>query len=340
MTSLGSIVDIFILLILSFIIETKFYTNQRRGVKVYQGIENFKPVQYPVVTTGTFDGVHLGHLTIINRLKEIARKENGETVLLTFFPHPRMVLQEDNDLKLINTLQEKIDLLEKAGVDHLIIQPFTKAFSRMTSLEFVRDLIVNKIGTKKLVIGYDHHFGRNREGSFEHLMEFGPLYGFEVEEIPAQDIDDVNVSSTKIRRALENGDLKTANQYLSHPFSLSGVVVDGEKMGRKLGYPTANIKIEEDFKLIPADGIYAARILTQSGTFKGMLNIGVRPTIENADGSRTIEVNIFDFNEEIYGETITIQLIERIREEKKFKSLDELIQNMGIDKVNTLKILQ
>lgn len=309
-------------------------------MEVYHGIENFKEIAYSVVTTGTFDGVHLGHMTIINRLKEVAKKQHGETVLLTFFPHPRMVLQEDNDLKLINTLQEKIILLEKAGIDHLIIQPFTKEFSRLTSLEFVRDLMVNKIGTKRLVIGYDHHFGRNREGSFEHLVEFGPLYGFEVEEIPAQDIDNVNVSSTKIRKALLEGDLKTANEYLTHPFTISGKVVPGAQNGRKLGYPTANIEVEEAYKLIPAYGIYAVKVQVNNHFYNGMLNIGVRPSIADADGTPTIEVNIFDFEGDLYGKSISVQLIDRIRAEEKFPSLDDLVKQMHLDKLQTLGILE
>lgn len=309
-------------------------------MEVYHGIENFSRIAYPVVTTGTFDGVHMGHMTIINRLKEVAEKQKGETVLLTFFPHPRMVLQEDNDLKLINTLDEKINLLEKAGIDHLIIHPFTKEFSRLTSLEFVRDLMVNKIGTKRLVIGYDHHFGRNREGSFEHLMEFGPLYGFDVEEIPAQDIDNVNVSSTKIRKALLEGDLKTANEYLTHPFSIYGKVVSGAQNGRKLGFPTANIEVLERYKLIPAHGIYAVKVQIDYQIFNGMLNIGVRPTIANADGKPTIEVNIFDFDEDIYGKQISVQLIDRIRAEEKFPSLDDLVKQMHLDKLRTIAILE
>lgn len=309
-------------------------------MEVYHGIENFSRIAYPVVTTGTFDGVHMGHMTIINRLKEVAEKQEGETVLLTFFPHPRMVLQEDNDLKLINTLDEKINLLEKAGIDHLIIHPFTKEFSRLTSLEFVRDLMVNKIGTKRLVIGYDHHFGRNREGSFEHLMEFGPLYGFDVEEIPAQDIDNVNVSSTKIRKALLEGDLKTANEYLTHPFSISGKVVSGAQNGRKLGFPTANIEVLERYKLIPAYGIYAVKVQIDYQTFNGMLNIGVRPTIADADGKPTIEVNIFDFDQDIYGKQISVQLIDRIRAEEKFPSLGDLVKQMHLDKLRTMAILE
>ncbi len=309
-------------------------------MEVYHGIDKFKKIAYPVVTTGTFDGVHLGHMTIINRLKEVAKNQQGETVLLTFFPHPRMVLQEDNDLQLLNTMEEKIGLLEKAGIDHLIIHPFTKEFSRLTSLEFVRDLMVNKIGTKRLVIGYDHHFGRNREGSFEHLMEFGPLYGFDVEEIPAQDIDNVNVSSTKIRKSLLEGDLKTANEYLTHPFSISGKIVSGAQNGRKLGFPTANIEVIERYKLIPAYGIYAVKVQIDQQIFNGMLNIGVRPTIADADGKPTIEVNIFDFNKDIYGKQISVQLIDRIRAEEKFPSLDDLVNQMHLDKLRTIAILE
>ncbi|MAC95180.1 MAG: riboflavin biosynthesis protein RibF [Flavobacteriales bacterium] len=308
-------------------------------MKIYQGIEQFEKLEKAVVTTGTFDGVHIGHRTILNRLIEVAKKMKGESVLLTFYPHPRMVLQEDAELRLLNTIDEKTQLLEKAGIDHLIIHPFTKEFSRTTSLEFVRDLLVNQIGTKKLVIGYDHHFGRNREGSFEHLKEYGPVYGFEVEEIPAQDIDDVNVSSTKIRKALVAGDVKTANNYLGHNFQLNGVVVHGNKVGRELGYPTANIDLQNKYKLIPAEGIYAVKVRLKDESYNGMLNIGRRPTINSGNGEVSIEVNIFDFKKEIYGEKIQLELIERIRDEKKFDSKDELIAEMQKDQVKCERIL-
>jgi len=308
-------------------------------VKIYQGIEQFEKLEKAVVTTGTFDGVHIGHRTILNRLIEVSNKMKGESVLLTFYPHPRMVLQEDAELRLLNTIDEKTQLLEKAGIDHLIIHPFTKEFSRTTSLEFVRDLLVNKIGTKKLVIGYDHHFGRNREGSFEHLKEYGPVYGFEVEEIPAQDIDDVNVSSTKIRKALVAGDVKTANNYLGHNFQLNGIVVHGNKVGRELGYPTANIDLQNKYKLIPAEGIYAVKVRLKDESYNGMLNIGRRPTINSGNGEVSIEVNIFDFKKEIYGEKIQLELIERIRDEKKFDSKEELIAEMQKDQVKCERIL-
>lgn len=306
-------------------------------MKVYTSIEDFKDVRNAVVTTGTFDGVHVGHQKIISRLKEVAKEENGETVLLTFYPHPRMVLfPDDNELKLINTQHEKIELLEKYGIDHLIIYPFTKEFSRLTSVEFVRNILVNKIKTKKLVIGYNHHFGRNREGSFEHLKEYGPLYGFEVEEISAEDIDNIEISSTKIRKALQTGDVKTAATYLGHPYTLSGKVVEGMKLGRTIGYPTANIVVDDMYKLIAVDGIYAVKLKHKDKMYAGMLSIGNNPTVEGKGHS--IEVNIFDFNETIYGDMVTVYFIERLRDEQKFNSLDELKEQLAKDEADSLKI--
>jgi riboflavin kinase/FMN adenylyltransferase len=306
-------------------------------MKVYTSIEDFKDVKNAVVTTGTFDGVHVGHQKIISRLKEVAREENGETVLLTFYPHPRMVLfPDDNELKLINTQQEKIELLEKYGIDHLIIYPFTKEFSRLTSVEFVRNILVNKIKTKRLVIGYNHHFGRNREGSFEHLKEYGPLYGFEVEEIPAKDIENIEISSTKIRKALQTGDVKTAATYLGHSYTLSGKVVEGLKLGRTIGYPTANIVVDDTYKLIAADGIYAVKLKHKGKMYSGMLSIGNNPTVEGKGHS--IEVNIFDFNETIYGDTVTVYFIERLRDEQKFDSLEELKKQLKKDEADSLRI--
>ena len=244
-------------------------------MKVYSSIDEFKHVKNAVVTTGTFDGVHLGHQKIISRLNDVAKAEQGETVLLTFFPHPRMVLfPDDNELKLLSTQSEKIELLEKFGVEHLIIHPFSKDFSRLTSIEFVRNILVNQLGTRKLVIGYNHHFGRNREGSFEHLKEFGPVYGFDVEEIPAKDIDNIEVSSTKIRNALLAGNIPVATSYLGHHYSLSGKVVQGKMNGRTIGFPTANIHVEDSYKLIPKDGVYAVQVIAEGMQYKGMMNIG------------------------------------------------------------------
>ncbi|MBI1286688.1 MAG: bifunctional riboflavin kinase/FAD synthetase [Flavobacteriales bacterium] len=307
-------------------------------MKVYHSIEEFEKVNGAVVTTGTFDGVHIGHRKIIARINEIARKIDGESVLLTFHPHPRMVLfPDDHGLELITTLDEKIKLLEEAGVQNLIIHPFTREFSRTTSIDFIRDILVEKLGTSVLVIGYDHHFGRNREGSFEHLRESGPLYGFQVEEISAQDVDDVAVSSTKIRAALSHGDVATAAKYLSYMYELSGTVIHGDKLGRTLGYPTANVQVEDRNKVIPANGVYACYVLLGGRKFNGMLNIGTRPTVDG--GARRIEVHIFELNEELYGQKITLQLKDRIRDEQKFDSVDQLKERLLIDKNEAEKIL-
>ena len=308
-------------------------------MEVYYGIEEFRSVRNPVVTTGTFDGVHIGHRKIIQQLSHLAEKTGGETVLLTFFPHPRMVLHpDDHGLKLINTQKEKIERLKLAGIDHLIIHPFTKEFSRLSSIEFVRDILVNRIGTKHLVIGYNHHFGRNREGSFEHLKEYGPVYGFEVEEIPAQDIEKVNVSSTKIRKALLDGDVETANQYLDYNYSLEGQVVHGDHRGRELGFPTANLDIGDLHKLIPGNGVYAVTVLLEGQQWKGMMNIGVRPTVDDSD-RRSVEVHLFDFSGDLYGKNLKVIFAARIRNEQKFQNEEMLKQQLQEDKNNSLKLL-
>jgi riboflavin kinase/FMN adenylyltransferase len=291
-----------------------------------------------VLTVGTFDGVHIGHQKIIERIKAIAERLNGETALLTFYPHPRKVLFEDSDLKLIHTQEEKEQRLEKAGIDHLIVHPFTKDFSRLTALQYVRDLLVQKIGVRALVVGYDHHFGRNREGSFDELREYGEIYDFEVVEIPAQDIDDVSVSSTKIRNALAEGDVQRANQFLGSPFLITGTVVVGQKLGRELGFPTANIRVEEDYKLLPANGVYAAYIYVAGVKYSGMLNIGVRPTVDGK--SRTIEANVFDFDGDVYGHRIQLELIGRIRDEMRFDDLNALKSRLNADRIAAQGMLE
>lgn len=294
----------------------------------------------PILTTGTFDGVHIGHQKIISRLREIANRKAGETVMLTFHPHPRMVLfPDDHGLKLLSTLDEKAKLLEKAGIDHLIVYPFTEEFSRMTSVEYVRDLLVNQIGVDTVVVGYDHHFGRNREGDFEQLKEFAQTYDFDVEEIPPQDIDRVNVSSTKIRNALEKGDVQKARKFLGHAYTLSGEVVKGEGLGKKLGFPTANISVEETYKLIPAKGVYAVKAQLEGESYSGMLNIGNRPTV-STDSNTSIEVHLFELEKEIYGEEITLSLIDRIREEVEFDSIEELVQQLKKDKEISKSLLE
>ncbi|MCB0401033.1 MAG: bifunctional riboflavin kinase/FAD synthetase [Flavobacteriales bacterium] len=307
-------------------------------MKIYKSIEAFDFTGKTAVTIGTFDGVHSGHKVIIDRLKKAAADSHAESVILTFFPHPRMVLYpDDNELRLLNTIDERIELLEKAGIDHLIIHPFSREFSRLSSTEFVRDILVNQLHVAALVIGYDHHFGRNREGSFEHLRELAPLYDFKVQEIAAQEIQKVNVSSTKIRTSLAAGEINAANQFLGYHFFMNGRVVEGNKTGRTIGFPTANLKVDEWYKLIPAKGVYAVKVHLDGNILKGMLNIGNRPTLNGEH--ETIEVNLFDFNEDIYNKTLTVEFYERIRDEFRFESLDELKKQLNLDKEKSIQIL-
>lgn len=307
-------------------------------MNIYRNINEFKAKGDVVITTGTFDGVHVGHRKIIQRVTELAKKINGESVLLTFFPHPRMVLYpEQNDLRLINTIEERVELLKETGIDHLIIHPFTKEFSRITSLDFVRDVLVTKLNTKKLVIGYDHHFGKNREGSFEHLKEYGPVYGFDVEEISAQEIQQINISSTKIRNSVLIGEIKAANQFLGYHYFINGTVVEGEKIGRQIGFPTANLKVNDWYKLIPGNGVYAVKVVFEGVTYNGMLNIGTRPTISGNDV--TIEVHLFNFNQDIYTKNLRIEFVEKIREEEKFNQLTDLQSQLIHDKEKALFLL-
>ncbi len=307
-------------------------------MKVYTSIDDFPGLYNAVVTIGTFDGVHAGHQQIIRKLVSLAAETKGETVLLTFFPHPRMVLQpEDNDLKMITTMREKEELLRNFGINHLIIQPFSREFSRISATEFVRDVLIKKIGTKTLVIGYDHHFGRNREGSYKDLEEMSLVYKFRLEEIHEQMINHIAVSSTKIRNALLAGDIINANSLLEYDFSLEGLVIKGDQRGASLGFPTANIEIIEPYKLIPADGIYAVIINLEGELLKGMLYIGNRPALNGK--TRSIEVNIFDFNRTIYNKKLKILFKDRIRGDLYFSNLDELKEKMKEDQRNATKIL-
>ncbi|WBX73603.1 bifunctional riboflavin kinase/FAD synthetase [Tenacibaculum pacificus] len=307
-------------------------------MKVINSIFNFKPTQQTIVTIGTFDGVHIGHQKIIKELIDQAKTANKKSVLLTFFPHPRMVLLKDVSIKLINTIDERAAYLEKLGLDYLIIHPFSKEFSKLTALDFVRTILVNQFNTSKLIIGYDHHFGKNREGNIKQLTEYSHLYDFTVEEIPAQDIDEVSVSSTKIRKALDIGHLKTANDYLGYNFSLTGTVVHGKKLGGKIGFPTANIEINEDYKLIPKTGVYVVKSVIDNNTVFGMMNIGNRPTINGKEQS--IETHFFDFNTNLYDKKITIQLLYFLRDEQKFNSIDKLVIQLKKDKENTVNYLE
>lgn len=299
-------------------------------MKIYHHLDHFSTLPLAVATTGTFDGVHIGHKTILQRLNRLAQDVGGESVLLTFHPHPRQVLQPDLSLKLINTLEERIDQLEKSGLQHLIVHPFTQAFSRTSSLEFVRNILVERIGVKKLVIGYDHHFGRNREGSFAHLKEYGPLYGFEVEEIPPQDIDQVAVSSTKIRKALEEGAMERVNDYLGYTFSAEAQVVKGDQIGRTIGFPTANCALNDPQKLLPAEGVYVVEVEWKGRRFQGMCNIGSRPTVATHPELR-VEVHLFEFHEEIYHENIRISFLHRLRNEQKFNDFQALQEQLRQD---------
>jgi len=306
-------------------------------LKVIHSISNFKSKKRAIATIGTFDGVHIGHQRILKDLIQTAKKENKDSILLTFFPHPRMVLQENVTIELLNTIDEKSALLEEMGLDYLIIHPFSKEFSRLTALDFVRDVLVNQLNTSKLIIGYDHHFGKNREGNINQLREYSHLYDFEVEEIPAQDIDNISVSSTKIRSALHSGNLKTANTYLGYNFSLSGVVVNGKKLGGKIGFPTANISIKEDYKLVPKTGVYVIKSTIDGSILFGMMNIGYRPTVNG--NHQTIEAHFFNFDRDLYGAFLKIELLYFLRDEQKFNSVDDLILQLKQDKKNSLTYL-
>lgn len=300
-------------------------------MKIYHSLESFQKLSYAVVTSGTFDGVHLGHQKILARLKEISALNGGESVVLTFWPHPRMVVSEDSQgLQLLSTLEEKIDLLTELGIDHLLIVPFTRSFSELSCEDYIQQILVDQIGTKKLVIGYDHRFGRNREGSFDFLKKNAPHYGFEVEEIPREDIEEMAISSTRIRHTLSSGHIEEANSLLGRPYSISGTIVKGKQLGRQLGFPTANIQVNSFHKLIPTNGVYIIRAIYDKVSYQGMLNIGTRPTV---DGTiRTIEANIFDFDKDIYGEKLQIELLKYLRPEQKFDGLDALITQISKDK--------
>ena len=308
-------------------------------MKIYQNINDFPKAAFAVVTVGTFDGLHLGHQKIIRRMVELAKENNGETILVTFDPHPRLVVNlNSHEIKFINTQKRKFELLNKSGIDHLIIIPFTKAFAKTSSEDFIKKYLVERIGAKKLIVGYDHHFGKNREGNYQKLHQLGIDNGFDVEEINAQYIDEIAVSSTKIRQALIDGDIKRANKFLGYTYSITGIVIEGNKIGRTIGFPTANIEIEDKYKLIAAGGVYACKVDVNGKQYTGMGNIGTRPTI-GINGLVT-EVHIFDFDEEIYGQEITIYFVDRIRDEKKFSGLEELKSQLEKDRIHVQDLFQ
>ncbi|MBW6459280.1 MAG: bifunctional riboflavin kinase/FAD synthetase [Bacteroidales bacterium] len=308
-------------------------------MKIYHSIDLFQPVPNPVVSVGTFDGVHLGHQQIFTTMAEEARKCGGETVVVTFYPHPRLVIHPDSkNLRFINTQERKYEILSRCNIDHLVIIPFTREFSNLSGAEFVKRFLVDKIRTHKLIVGYDHHFGKDRLGGYNDLKGLGTIHGFEVLEVPARIIDGLPVSSTKIRNALNDGDISLANSLLGYYYSISGKVVHGKRIGRTIGFPTANIEIEDHYKLISAIGVYACKVDYHGISYKGMGNIGYRPTIDA--GELTIEVNIFDFDEEIYGDRIIIYFIERIRDEVRFENLAALREQLIIDRGKVIEILR
>ncbi len=308
-------------------------------MKVYRELPEFITLKNAIVTTGTYDGVHKGHRKILQSIVDIAKADKGETVVITFWPHPRKIIGEGSldNIKYLSTLDEKIELLSSLGIDHLLIIPFNREFSELSSEDFIKKILVNLIGTKKLVIGYDHRFGKNRAGSFEYLKKDALKYGFEVQEIPRQDLDDIAVSSTEIRKALTNGEVSKAALYLEQAYSLKGIVVKGRQLGRTIGFPTANIKVSDTDKLIPADGVYAVHVNYKEKLYGGMLNIGFRPTVDGID--RTVEVFIHDFNKEIYGEELEVRFLEFIRSEQKFSGIDQLKAQLETDRINSCIIL-
>ncbi len=307
-------------------------------MKVHYDLEGITIKNDTVVTTGTFDGVHLGHEKILNSLVNEARNKSLESVVLTFWPHPRNVLKPENPLFFLSSLQEKIDLLEQFNIDHLVVIEFTKEFSQLNSKEFLNSIIQEKLKTKLLIIGYDHRFGKNQEGSFEYIKKNQDEYKFAIKEIECQDVDSLTVSSTEIRKALLNGNVSDAGKLLGYHYTLTGKVVLGNQIGRKINFPTANIDLELKTKLIPQDGVYTVSVLHAGKTLYGMLNIGVRPTIDASN--RTIEVHIFDFDEDIYGKDIKVVFIAKIRDEKKFDGLVELENQLQQDQLSAIKIIE
>ncbi len=309
-------------------------------MKIHFTLDNFN-ARKPVVTIGTFDGLHKGHQLVIEQLKTFAREIGGESVIFTFYPHPRLVTSPgDTSLRLLTTRDEKINLFEQMGIDHLVIYPFDKKFSETSYTDFVRDILVGKMGTRCLVVGYDHRFGKNREGSFDYLQKCAEKYRFEVKKTEALSVDVEEVSSTKIRAALESGEISKANSFLGYNFTLHGTVVDGKRLGRTLGFPTANIEASDKYKIIPGYGVYAVWVKFEQNTYKGMLNIGMRPTFNNNADNRSIEVHIFDFSQDIYGKEITLFFVDKIRDEQKFDGVDSLVNQLKNDKLVALEILE
>lgn len=299
-------------------------------LKKYNNLNKYKSSNKSILTLGTFDGVHLGHTEILKKLVSQSKKENLESIVLTFFPHPRMVLQKDSDIKLLNTIEEKAELLEKVGIKNLIIHPFSQEFSRLTAEEFVKNILVDQLNIAKIIIGYDHRFGRNRTANIDDLIEFGKAYNFEVEQISAEEVNDITISSTKIRNALLDGDIELANNFLSYKYFLSGKVEKGSQIGRTINFPTANISVDEDYKLIPKEGVYIVSAIIDGENINGMMNIGNKPTVKGEKLS--LEVHFFNFDKNLYDKNLTISFLKRIRDEQKFDSIDELKNQLEKDR--------
>ncbi|MEZ0006209.1 riboflavin kinase/FMN adenylyltransferase [Flavobacterium sp. 28YEA47A] len=307
-------------------------------MNIFHNIQDFKPNRPTVATLGTFDGVHLGHKKIIERLTQEVEKSNTESLVLTFFPHPRMVLQGNSDIQLLNTIQEKAELLENIGLQNLIIHPFDQSFSQLGAEEFVKTILVDRFNIKKIIIGHDHRFGKNRSADINDLIAYGKIYDFEVEQISAEEIDEVSISSTKIRKALLSGDIQLANEYLGYNYFITGTVVKGRQLGRTIGFPTANLKIEEDYKLIPLNGVYIVKSYWDGKEVYGMMNIGTNPTVDGKE--RTIETNFLDFEEDLYDKEMRIYFLQRIRSEEKFDSIDTLKAEIENDKIVTQNFIK
>lgn len=300
-------------------------------MNVFHSVQSFKSDKKTIVTLGTFDGMHVGHQAILNKLKLQKEFYGYETLVLTFFPHPRMVLKTDHKISLLNTIDERIKQIDQFGIDHLVVQEFTQEFANLSAEEFVKNVLVDQFNIGKIVIGYDHRFGKNRSADIHDLIEFGKKYHFDVEQISAKELDDVSVSSTKIRNALNQGDVGLAKTYLGYPYMVSGKVVSGKQLGRTIGYPTANIQVAEDYKLIPTIGVYVVSVTVKGTDYYGMLSVGTNPTVGGTE--KTIEVYIFDFNDTIYNEEITVRFLTKIRNEEKFASIDLLIEALKNDEV-------
>ena len=306
-------------------------------MKIFNNIQSYSSEKESILTIGTFDGVHIGHNKILTKLVEESKKNNLSSLIMTFFPHPRMVLQKSQEIKMINTMDEKIHLFEKTGVDNLIIQPFDENFSKIRAKEFVEEILVKKLNIKHIIIGYDHRFGKDREASVEDLKKFGLNYMFTVEEIAAQEIHSIAISSTKIRNAILKGEIKKCNEYLGRNFMLTGEVVHGDGLGKKINFPTANIEIIDTYKIIPKNGVYLVKTIINSEIYFGMMNIGVRPTIGGKN--KSLEIHFFNFKDNIYNKTISVEIICKIRDEEKFSSIDELKIQLKKDEQFCLKLI-